>query len=166
MIRFMTAGQSWIRYGICRTSRSLQHSVTRVSYGIELKNVWASASTTPIATTVSSPRAMHGKLLFIACGRSRRFARVRRRVQDMASFMRSHLLGSYGAMQGGHRKRSDAPVRDVQAHAWQQRLRRAASREGTGIGDTNCLHTTFHTLTIFLSWASGAEEGGIIVGKA
>ena len=120
-IRFMTAGQSWIRYGICRTSRSLQHSVTRVSYGIELKNVWAYASTRPIATTVSSPRATRGKLLFIACGRSRRFARVRRRVQDMASFMRSHLLGSHGAMQGSHRNRSDAPVRNVQAHAGQQR---------------------------------------------
>ena len=67
-IRFMTAGQSWIRYGICRTSRSLQHSVTRVSYGIELKNVWAYASTRPIATTVSSPHATCGKLLFKTWG--------------------------------------------------------------------------------------------------
>ena len=33
-LRLMTAGQSWIRDGICRTSRSLQHSVTQVSYGI------------------------------------------------------------------------------------------------------------------------------------
>ena len=69
-IRFMTAGQSWIRYGICRTSRLLQHSVTRLSYGIELKNAWAPASTTPIATTVSSPRATCGKLLLKTCGRS------------------------------------------------------------------------------------------------
>ena len=46
---------------------------------------------------------------------------MRRRVQDMASFMRSHLLGSHGAMQGSHRNRSDAPVRNVQAHAGQQR---------------------------------------------
>ena len=67
-LRLMTAGQSWIRDGICRTSRSLQHSVTRVSYGIELKNVWASASKTPIATTVSSPHATCGKLLFKTWG--------------------------------------------------------------------------------------------------
>ena len=56
---------------------------------------------------------------------------MRRRVHDMASLMRSHLLGGHGAMQSGHRRRSDAPARDVQAHAWQRRTRGAAE-EGRG----------------------------------
>ena len=89
-------------------------------------------------------------------------------VQDMGSLMRSHLLGSHGAMQGGHRKRSDAPVRDVQAHAWQQRTRGAAE-EGPRAAEWgrvcpkeyrktfSFLHREIHTMTIFLSPASVAE---------
>ena len=42
--------------------------------------------------------------------------------------MRSQLLGGRGAVRDGHRKRRGAPVRNVQAHAWQQRTR------GTGRG--------------------------------
>ena len=91
-------------------------------------------------------------------------------VQDMAAFMRSHLLGDHGAMQSGHRRRSDVPVRDVQAHAWQQRTRGAAEEGRRACrGGRVCpkeygkifsfLHREIHTMTIFLSWASVAEEG-------
>ena len=75
-------------------------------------------------------------------------------------------LGGRGEACKAGREASDVRMRAGQRTRGAGRLRGAASREGTGIGDTNCLHTTFHTLTIFLSWASGAEEGGIIVGKA
>ena len=44
-----------------------------------------------------------------------------RRVQDMRSLMHSNLLGGRGTFWNGHRERSDAPVRNVQAHAGQQR---------------------------------------------
>ena len=91
-----------------------------------------------------------------------------RRVHDMRSLMHSNLLGGRGTIWNGHRKRSDAPVRDVQAHAWQQRTRGAAE-EGPRAAEWgrvcpkeyrktfSFLHREIHTMTIFLSPASVAE---------
>ena len=79
--------------------------------------------------------------------------------------MRSQLLGSRGAVRNGHRERSDAPVRNAQAHAWQQRTRGAAE-EGprAAEGGRVCpkeyrktfsfLHREIHTRAFFLSPAS------------
>ena len=57
--------------------------------------------------------------------------RTRQCVQDMSSLMRSQLLGGRGAVRDGHRKRRGAPVRNVQAHAGQQRTR--AGAEGSRV---------------------------------
>ena len=72
---------------------------------VELKNVRAPASTTPIATSVSVHRATRGKLLLKTCRRWRGFAQAPWCVQDMDSLMRSQSLGGRRAVRNGHRKR-------------------------------------------------------------
>ena len=61
---------------------------------------------------------------------------MQRHAEDMVSLMRPHSLGGRGAVRNGHRERSDAPVRNAQAHAWQQRTRGAAGTSPTQLHPT------------------------------
>ena len=99
--------------------------------GIIDENTRAPANTTTIATIVSSRCATRGNLLFNTCERSRGFAQAARCVQEMGSLVQSQSLGGRGAIWSSHWKRSDAPVRNVQAHAAQQRTRGAAGPTST-----------------------------------
>ena len=145
-LRLMTAGQSWIRDGICRTG---DHCST-----VSLECRMASATRKLFqlqAQCRSRPSSTHMVRLMASCcykhaGARECFVRVRRRVQDMAALMRSHSLGGRGAVRNSHRKRSDAPVRNVQAHAWQQRTRGAAGTRITRRG-----HELFFTEE-FIPW--------------
>ena len=71
---------------------------------------------------------------------------MQRHAEDMVSLMRPHSLGGRGAVRNGHRERSDAPVRNAQAHAWQQRTRGAAGTSPTQLHPTTVfIYNTQHT---------------------